>query len=47
MNNIILCEGSTDYVLLQYYMRKAYQWSDDPSRQQGSVAIMKGLLKRI
>ncbi len=39
MNNIILCEGSTDYVLLQYYMRKAYQWSDDPSRQQGILRM--------
>lgn len=29
MNNIILCEGSTDYFLLQYYMREAYQWIDD------------------
>lgn len=39
MNNIILCEGSTDYVLLQYYMRKAYQWSDDSSRQQGILRM--------
>lgn len=28
MKNIILCEGSTDYVLLQYYMRAAHQWKD-------------------
>ena len=33
MNNIILCEGSTDYFLLQYYMREAYQWIDDKSIQ--------------
>lgn len=39
MNNVIICEGSTDYVLLQYYMRKAYQWSDDPSRQQGILKM--------
>lgn len=39
MNNIIICEGSTDYVLLQYYMRKAYQWSDDPSRQSGILKM--------
>lgn len=38
MNNIILCEGSTDYFLLQYYMRAAYQWIDDK-------AIQKGILK--
>ncbi len=24
MKSVILCEGSTDYVLLQYFMRKAY-----------------------
>ena len=28
MKNIILCEGSTDYVLLQYFMRKVYGWGD-------------------
>lgn len=33
MNNIILCEGSTDYFLLQYYMREAYEWVDDKSIQ--------------
>lgn len=27
-NSIILCEGSTDYALLQYYMQKAYGWED-------------------
>ena len=26
MNSIILCEGSTDYVLLQYFMRVANGW---------------------
>lgn len=33
MNNIILCEGSSDSILLQYYMREAYQWADDPGIQ--------------
>lgn len=28
MNNIILCEGVTDFTLLQYYMRKVYSWDD-------------------
>lgn len=28
MKNVILCEGSTDYVLLQYYMREAHKWID-------------------
>ena len=39
MNNIILCEGSTDYVLLQYYMRKAYHWLDDKSIQNGILKM--------
>lgn len=26
--SIILCEGSTDYVLLQYYMQKVHSWND-------------------
>ena len=26
MNSVIICEGSTDFVLLQYYMRKVHQW---------------------
>lgn len=28
MKSIILCEGSTDYVLLQYFMRNVYEWKD-------------------
>ncbi|MDO5539699.1 MAG: hypothetical protein Q4F83_06455 [Eubacteriales bacterium] len=28
MRSIILCEGSTDYVLIQYFLRKAYEWDD-------------------
>ncbi len=34
MNSILLCEGSTDYTLLQYYMRKACHWKDDKDRQE-------------
>lgn len=41
MNNIILCEGSTDYFLLQYYMREAYQWIDDKSIQNGILKMPK------
>lgn len=41
MNNIILCEGSTDYFLLQYYMREAYQWVDDTSIQNGILKMPK------
>lgn len=28
MKSIILCEGSTDGVLLQYFMREVHQWED-------------------
>lgn len=41
MNNIILCEGSTDYFLLQYYMREVYQWIDDKSIQNGILKMPK------
>ena len=39
MNSIMLCEGSTDYFLLQYYMRKACGWEDDRERQQGIFKV--------
>lgn len=28
MNSIIICEGNSDYALLQYYMQAAYDWKD-------------------
>ena len=28
MNSILLCEGSNDFVLLQYFMRNVYNWED-------------------
>lgn len=34
MENIILCEGSSDFVLLQDFMQKAYNWED--SKNQGT-----------
>lgn len=39
MNSIILCEGSTDYFLLQYYMREAHQWIDDKTIQTGALKM--------
>lgn len=39
MNSIIICEGSTDYVLLQYYMRQAHQWNDDTSIQKNILKM--------
>lgn len=29
MNGILFCEGSTDFVLLQYFMRGVFGWQDD------------------
>lgn len=40
MNSIILCEGSTDYVLLQYFMRKAYFWEDNKGIQKNVFRIL-------
>lgn len=28
MNSAIICEGATDFVLLEYYLRTAYGWED-------------------
>ena len=39
MNSIILCEGSTDYSLLQYYMREAYQWIDNQNIQRQILKV--------
>ena len=38
---IILCEGSTDYFLLQYYMRAAYHWNDDKTIQNNILKMPK------
>ncbi len=41
MDHIILCEGSTDYVLLQYYMRKVNNWEDKKEEQKDVFRIEK------
>lgn len=41
MNSIILCEGSTDFSLLQYYMREAYQWTDNTTIQANILKMPK------
>ena len=46
MNSVILCEGSTDYTLLQYYMRKANGWLDKKEIQR-DVFKMSGQRSRI
>ena len=28
MKSMIICEGASDWTLIQYYMRKAYNWND-------------------
>lgn len=41
MKSIILCEGSTDWVLLQYFMRKTYGWEDKKTNEQPSGEHIK------
>lgn len=47
MNSIMLCEGSTDYFLLQYYMRKACGWEDDKERQQSIFKVNRQRSRRL
>lgn len=37
--SIILCEGNTDFALLQMYMREVHNWEEDKSYQNGVVKI--------
>lgn len=49
MKSIILCEGSTDFALLQYYMRTVYGWNDGNSNGntfQGNLKRSRMLRKR-
>lgn len=39
MNNVLICEGSTDYSLLQYYMREACGWIDDRTKQNNIIRV--------
>ena len=45
MNSVLLCEGSTDYTLLQYYMRNACHWEDD-RHKQGELFKLHGQRSR-
>ena len=36
---VLICEGSTDFALLQYYMRKAHGWEDAADRELQSRCI--------
>jgi hypothetical protein len=40
MRSVVICEGSTDFVLLQYYFRKALAWVDAPKSRQRVVITM-------
>lgn len=33
MRSVILCDGSTDFVLLQHFMRRTYQWEYKSNKQ--------------
>lgn len=33
MNSIIICEGLTDCLFIQYYMRNVCHWSDKSQRK--------------
>lgn len=37
MQSMIICEGSTNFILLQYFMRKVHEWEDTRERPQQSV----------
>lgn len=41
MKSMILCEGSTDYVLIQYFMRKVYSWQDNRTGEKPSGKCLK------
>ena len=32
-NSCVICEGNTDSILLQYYLRKAFDWEDCPKEK--------------
>ena len=32
-NSCVICEGNTESVLIQYYLRKAFEWTDCPKDQ--------------
>ena len=48
MKNLILCEGSTDGILLQYFMREVYHWEDAAGQRRlfGNHAVWFRSLKK-
>lgn len=47
MNAIILCEGSTDAVLIQYYMRRVHAWEDGSGEDQKGALHNDGQASRV
>lgn len=45
MKSIILCEGLTDCMFIQYYMRNVYNWMDDGSQSLGFTKWNRKLKK--
>lgn len=46
--SVMICEGSTDYALLQYYMRKALSWADvEDNTRQNKCIRNKGQRSRL
>lgn len=41
IKSIILCEGSTDYVLLQYFMRRVHGWEDKRTNEKTKNRYLK------
>ena len=46
MKSVIICEGSTDYVLLQYFMKKVNNWNDYRNPEQMTVFKRVSELKK-
>ena len=44
MKSIIICEGETDFILLQYFMIKVYGWKD--SGNYTFTPEIKGIVSR-
>jgi len=44
MKSVIICEGSTDLVLIQYYMEKANGWNLKENREDERKLERSGIL---
>lgn len=46
MKSVILCEGLTDCLFLQYYLRTAHHWQDENSRSNIKFMRWNRILKK-